>query len=166
MKVESYYLNNWEEEETGVLLAENDDWILINSIPNDYVLDGYKIIRKSAIEERVHGNDELLVERVLRLKGVDAEALEDFEFGTALQMMTWVEDTYDLFEIQDHDEEACVYGQIKNSEEGYVELYWIEPDGTIDDEAEFEMELDQIRIIAFNSDYHYSVCLLWNDNQN
>jgi hypothetical protein len=165
MKVESYHLHNWEEEETGILLAENDDWILIHSIPNDYALDGYKVIRKSAIAERVNGLDELLVERVLRLKEVTAEVLGKFEFGTALQMIRWVESEYDLFELQDHDEEDCVYGQVKDADEGFVELHWVEPDGTIDHEAEFEIELDMIRIIAFNSDYHYSVRLLWQDNQ-
>ncbi len=42
MKIESYKIKGWRETETGIVISENEDWILVNHIV-DYVLDGFKL---------------------------------------------------------------------------------------------------------------------------
>lgn len=36
-----------EDDETGMLLFENDEWILVKHIPVDYQIDGFKIYNKN-----------------------------------------------------------------------------------------------------------------------
>ena len=46
MKVESFKIIDWEDSEQGLLITENENWILVKHIPVDYVVDGYKLYKK------------------------------------------------------------------------------------------------------------------------
>jgi|TARA_B110000908_G_C10074381_1_gene366583 hypothetical protein len=58
MKIESYKIKGWKETETGIVISENEDWLLVNHIV-DYVLDGFKLYRKSYIKKRISGDSEM-----------------------------------------------------------------------------------------------------------
>ena len=50
MKVETYKIKGWREKETGLLIAENEEWVLVKHIPVDYMVDGYKLYQKKFIK--------------------------------------------------------------------------------------------------------------------
>ena len=83
-KVESYKIKGWKDKETGVLISENEDWILVNHIPADYALDGFKLYRKKFVKKRISGASEKQIERVLNLKNKKTPELKDFEFNDVL----------------------------------------------------------------------------------
>ena len=55
MKVETYRVTGWEDVERGLIVAENDEWLLVKHIPIDYIVDGYKLYRKAFIASRESG---------------------------------------------------------------------------------------------------------------
>ena len=58
MKVEKYKIKDWDDSESGLLVSENDDWILVKHIPVDYVIDGYRLYKKEFIENRISTKNE------------------------------------------------------------------------------------------------------------
>lgn len=109
MKVETFKIAEWEEEETGLIIDENDIWILVKHIPVDFVIDGFKLYKKEFVVERIHGKNELLVEKVLGLKGVTREKPKGFEFTDTLVILKWSEMKYGIFEFQDCDQGELFY---------------------------------------------------------
>ena len=47
--VRHFFLKDWEDSITGVVLLENSEWVLIADIPADFVIDGYQLIQKKEL---------------------------------------------------------------------------------------------------------------------
>ena len=165
MKVEQLKIAAWEDEATGLLVAENAEWLLVRHIPVDFVVDGYKLYRKAFIEERRHTVKEASVERVLRLKGIKAEKPADFGFADVVATLKWCEEKYGLFEFQDFDQSQLFYGRINRIGEDTLVIDMIKANGEEEKAYEYDFKLDEIRVITFETDYFESMRLLWLDEQ-
>ncbi|WP_196888201.1 hypothetical protein [Aureivirga sp. CE67] len=163
MRVETYKISEWEDTEQGVLLAENEDWILIKNIPADYQLDGFKILKKEFVEEKIHGDEEKLIERVLKLKKEEAKIPEGFAFLDTVEFLKWSEKKYGLFEFQDEDDTELFYGRLRNSNTEKIRIDSVKSDGIIDTEFDCDFYIEDIRVITFETDYFISIKLLMED---
>lgn len=170
MKVETFHIASWEESETGLVIDENDEWVLVKYIPVDYQIDGYKIYKKTFIEERKHSSKEAAIEKVLQLKGVKVEHSEGFSFGSTINLfgstvhlLKWSEQKYELFEFQDNSEAEVFYGKISEVTDNLLRIDMVKADGSVEEKYDYEFEIDKIRAIAFESDYFFSMKLLWQD---
>lgn len=164
IKVESIKLKGWKEREAGVLIGENDDWVLVKYILTDYLLDGYKLYNKKYIKSRKTKKNEEHIERVLWLKKVSTDSPPLFEFAHASDLLKWCESNFGLFEFQTDDQGAIFYGNASDADENYVSIRMVDADGKIDPE-EYDFELDEIRTISFGSDYFEAIRLLMLDEQ-
>ncbi|WP_162051344.1 hypothetical protein [Pontibacter pamirensis] len=170
MKVESFQIASWEEPEKGLVIVENDEWVLVKYVPVDYQIDGYKLYRKSFIEERLYTSREVVIEKVLNLKGVKEEPPIGFRFGltvnlfgSAIDLLKWSEQKYGLFEFQDDSETEVFYGKISEVTDRLLTIDMIKADGSVEENYDFEFDVNEIRAIAFESDYFTSMKLLWED---
>ena len=161
MRIENYQFKNWQETERGVLLDENEDWILIKSIPVDFLVDGYKLLKKEHIENREENLD-FSLNKVLELKKLNFEKPKGFKFMEAIGFLEWAQDEYGCFEFQDEVEDELFYGIIKKSNKKSFYIDSIKSDGTIDVNFDAEFFLDELRVISFESDYFNSIRLLYN----
>ncbi len=162
MKIESYQIRDWEDNEVGVLLDENDDWILIQSIPGDYQVDGYKLLRKNFVEERYEVENAHIIKKVIELKGIEIQKPDDFKFGSTIEILKWSESKYGCFEFQDDIEEELTYGALVSFDLEIITIDFIKSDGTIDIEFDEIYTIEDIRTISFDSDYFRSISLLYN----
>lgn len=160
IKVETYKIDRWKEKETGLLLAENEDCILVKHIPVDYVVDGYKVYFKKHIISRECLKKEEKVELVLSLKKVKTTKPKEFKFGKPLELLKWVEKKYGLFEFQDESETELFYGTINSVSKNSLVINMIKSDGTIEYNYDYEFNLRKIRSITFLTDYFDSIRLL------
>jgi len=165
MKVESYKIKGWKEKETGVLISENEDWILVNHIPADYALDGFKLYRKRFVKKRISETSEKQIERVLNLKGKKAPELKEFVFNNVLETLKWSEKKYGLFEFQDKAETELFYGKINRTENDILIIDMVKSNGQIEIDYDFEFSLNKIRSITFETDYFESIRLLMADER-
>jgi hypothetical protein len=163
MKVESYKIESWKEKEVGLLISEDEDWILVKHIPVDYVIDGYKLYRKKYIKDRISKNKEAKIKRVLGLKKVTINEPKEFNFGSILDVLEWSEKKYGLFEFQEKDESELFYGKVNHSSSKSLIIDMIKSNGTIEFKYDFEFNIAQIRSITFETDYFESIRLLMND---
>lgn len=162
MKVETYKITGWKEKETGLLISENEDWILVKHIPVDYVIDGYKLYNKSVIEKRKSKAKEEKISKVLKLKNIQTTVPETFKLDSVFETLKWSEKKYGLFEFQDKEAELF-YGKLNHikSDMFYIDL--ITSDGTIEKEYDYNFLVYEVAAIAFESDYFESIRLLMND---
>ncbi|TCI85161.1 hypothetical protein [Tenacibaculum sp. M341] len=162
MKIESYQIRDWEDNEVGVLLDENDDWILIQSIPGDYQVDGYKLLRKNFVEERYEVENAHIIKKVIELKEIEIQKPDDFKFGSTIEILKWSESKYGCFEFQDEVEEELFYGVLDNYDIESFSIDSIKSDGMIDLDFDEVFKIKDIRTISFDSDYFRSISLLYN----
>jgi hypothetical protein len=162
MNVETYKLIGWEEAEAGLLIAENDEWVLVKHIPVDYVIDGYRLYRKEFVEKRIKGNAEKQIEKVLTLKKVSTAKPDWFEFADTGDILSKIEKQYGLFEFQEEEEGDLFYGKINEIDDQFLLIDAIMDDGSIETDEQ-GYRIDEIRTISFESDYFQSIRLLYMD---
>jgi hypothetical protein len=163
MKVESFKIKGWKKKETGLVISENNDWILIKSIPVDYVIDGYKLFQKKFIKRRETNENEIKIARVLKLKNIENTEPKKFKFGNVIENLKWCEDTYGIFEFQDMNEKELFYGKINRIKKNKFIIDMVLSDGKIEKEYDYEFSLNKIRVITFETDYFESIKLLMQD---
>lgn len=163
IKAESFQIRDWEEVQTGIVLAENENWILVNHIPVDYLIDGYTLINKKHILKRHSGKDEKQIERVTKLKEVTVKKPEDFEFADTLGLLQWCEGKFGIFAFQTEDEYAAFFGKINRVDKDALIIDSVFADGKVMPDYDFEFDLKEVRTITFGSDYFESMRLLWLD---
>lgn len=162
IRVESFEINGWEEPETGIILSENDQWVLTANI-FDYIIDGYKLYSKKHITDRLHTNEEERIEKVLQLKNFMPKLPEGFEFSGVMQTLQNMENRYGIFEFQDDEQTELFYGRINKADNKNLVIDFIRSDGSVDNDFDEEFDLDEIRSISFESSYFEAIRLLWLD---
>ena len=165
IKVEAFQMEGWKETLTGLVLAENEDWVLIGHIPADYAIDGYRLISKKHIVTRINKGAEQRVELVMRLRKVEPNIPEGFTWGDTEHLLRWIEKKYDLFQFQDQEEDDVMVGRIDGIDDGFLQLVFIDIDGNEDDDYDMEVPLSGILIIEFGTGYMDAVRLLWRHNK-
>ena len=161
--VETFKIKGWKEKETGLLVAENEKWILVKHIPVDYLVDGYKLYKKKFIKSRESKEREAQVAHVLGLKGVKAKKPKGFEFAGVVDTLKWSEKKYGLFEFQDSEEGALQLGKINTVSKKSLFIDFITAEGKLKKAFKFSFKTNEIRSITFESDYFNSIKLLMDD---
>ena len=132
MLVESYKIKGWKNQPCGLLVDENDDWILIRNIEVDYLVDGYLLINKNHVEKRTTKGEEKRIKKVLKLKNVKPVAPEGFKFKSTLKMMLWTEKNNGLVEFNDQEEGQTFYAYINRYSKKSFIIDLVDVDGNLD----------------------------------
>lgn len=167
--VYSFEMESWEERwETGIILQENEQWILLANIPSDYIIDGYKLIVKKHVAYRYREDNEKAHEKYFKLKNIPIPPVPDnFVFHQdVIETLLWIEQKYSFFEFKDYDEYENFTGRIKSvqKEEGAFCIDYLFNDGTIDTEYETEFYTEDISVICFDTHYLRAVTFLYQEN--
>lgn len=163
IRVEFVQLSGWEADVMGVWLGENDDWLLLRHIPVDYVVDGYVAIAKRHIKSRKPQPHREQVERVLKLKGINADLPAGFSFSHTVGLLRWVEQQYGLVQFQE-EEDASFLGWLNTEDGTRFRINSLDSDGDTDREFDTWFDAEDIRLVCFDDDYFNSMKLLWQDN--
>ena len=161
-RVEYVQIAGWEADVVGLWLAENQDWLLLRSIPVDYVVDGYVLVVKEHIVSRKPHRDRKQVEQVLKLKGIQPEVPPNFTFLKLVDMMGWVEQYYGLVEFTDK-EECTFFGWVNEADAVHLWMDTLSANCTMRmrDDGNPPFVLSEIQLLHFDTDYFNSLKLLW-----
>ena len=161
-RVEYVEFANWEEYTVGLLLAENDEWLLMRKLPVDYVVDGYILVAKAHIVARGVDQKRRQIARVLKLKGVTSEVPKGFSFGNTVDMLRWIEQKYKIFQVQD-EEETLFCGQFRDSDETHYRINSLSPRAELNLDYDMWFNFSELITVEFDTDYLNSLLLLWQD---
>jgi hypothetical protein len=159
MKVETYTIQNWDIQETGLLIAENEDWILVKHIPADYLIDGYKLYAKKVVLERISDKEEKKIRKVLKLRNTKEKQPKGFPLTNAIEMLKWCEEKYGQFEFEDLDNDLFFGKMSKDYDDKFI-IDFIDADGNIEKNYDCEFSINDISAITFGSDYFNAIQLL------
>jgi len=150
----------------GIVLDENDKWLLVKCVSEDYYTDGFCVYNKNFVLNRVNGSHERFYERVLKLKNEPLDIPSDFEFTDTIGLLKWCQNKFGLFEIQDEDETALSIGRINSVFDTTLIIDFISSKGEVEVAHEYEFDLEEIRAVSFSSHYFNAIRLLWMDENN
>lgn len=162
MDVYNYDLKDWSDYITGIVLMENEDWVLLHELPGDYQPDGYCLINKSQIVDRFKDEDAELKERVLQLKGYEMELPQALILEDLDDMLRSIEDHYHVFGVQD-EEDMIRIGTIQSIVANELRLNFINTFGEMSEETPEPIFKTDIQTVTFGTDYLHSIYLLWKD---
>lgn len=143
----------------GIVLAYNEEWLLIKSNPVDYIMDGYQLIKIDKITTVERDENILFLEEVLKAKHVDFYTkpieLKENIFLTLID----IDRKYGAIGVEFKDEETYYVGKYMESEDG--EYFAFEE---LADNGEWQEEIEEFRIsnvycIDFDGDYIQSLLL-------
>ena len=97
------------------------------------------------------------------MKNIQLNKPDNFNFSDTVGLLKWVEKAYGIFEFQDDEETELFYGKINRVDSEKLIIDMINSDGSVDSNYDYEYNIQKIRIITFESDYHKSIQLLWKD---
>lgn len=164
INVYNYELKGWEDLVTGIVLAEDKNWVLLHEIPGDYRPDGYCLINKSQLVDYFKDEDSDLKERVLRLQNYQVKLPQGFQLTNTDDMLRFIEKQFKLFGVQD-EEETIQIGTIQSIVANELRMNYINSYGEIEDSTAPPIFIDAIQSITFHSDYLQAVYLLWQNQE-
>lgn len=143
----------------GIVLAYNEDWLLIKSNPVDYIIDGYQLIKIDKISTVERDENILFIEEVLKAKHVDFYSKPIVLKDNIFQTLMDIDRKYGAVGVEFKDEDECYIGKYMESEDG--EYFAFEE---LADNGEWQEEIEEFRIskvysIDFDGDYIQSLLL-------
>lgn len=137
----------------GILISAGTEWILLRYIPVDYVLDGFLLIRTRYIKEIKRGANEIFNEKVIHLKLVADEKINDqnINLSNSSDVLYYLMQNQITIQFDFHDDSVTYVGSIKNIYTKTIQIQSMNPEGEWEEKESCLME--RIRTIQFDNDY-------------
>lgn len=146
-----------KEPVSGFLLDYSEDWILLQSNPSDFIVDGYVIVANKNIEGVYRDENEIFTERVIRIKNILPSINKRVPLENTKAMFEFINEEYGLFFFSKKSNGAIYPGKLIAIDDLQITLQWIDLKGKWEENRTFK--LDKIRQIEFNNDYLISLKL-------
>jgi len=162
-KVYSIFMNDWDEEITGVFVDEGKYWILLQDNQNDFLLDGLRFLNKQNIDEILREEDEQFKEKIFKLKYPREVGNWGYDLENTISLLEQIKTENKLFHFDTDDEEEIFVGRIVEVFEKSFKLQTLTSKGCWGDF--FTSEFSEISSIAINNDYLNSLNLLLSEKE-
>lgn len=157
-QVYSILMNDWDEEISGVFIAEGKNWVLLHDNQNDFLLDGLRFVHKKNIDEVLRDEDEMFKEKIFKLKYADLKMEFDFNLDHTAKILQEIKTRGLLFHFDGADEEEMIVGKITSVSMNSFEVQTLDGYGEWGDKC--VAFFDEISSIAIENDYLCSLELL------
>jgi hypothetical protein len=149
---------NRKEPIRGFVIDYNDDWTLMKHNPVEFVIDGYIIFRHKNIEGFRRGPQEKFLEKVITLKGQQANDTEKIPINDLKTILKYLTNKHGLFQLETKSQKICYLGRLVSIDNKLLTLEFIDTKGRWDGNINFKTT--DIRIIEFDNDYINSLKLV------
>lgn len=147
------YLKNWNEPIWGILNSEGKEWIFIKKITNDYLHDGYALVRRKKIKKIIRDSDVLFKENVLIAKGYMNSILSsNIPMDSLSSPLIWLCGDKKTVLLSPKDEAVCYMGNILRVSKSLFYLQAMTSVGVWEKEL-FRYIISDIVTIEYDTDY-------------
>ncbi len=151
-KLYSFKIMDRKEEEKGIVITDGEDWVLLEHIFTDYIVDGYILLNKRYIKAINRDEDIIFIENVLKANG-KINISKNLAPPLSIKLLfEWLFDNQIVFQIDNKDESMCWIGKIEDSTDKSIFLTNFTPKG-IWKTSYYTFRKINIRIISFDTDY-------------
>jgi hypothetical protein len=155
----TFIFNGDKSNISGIVLSYNDDWTLIRRC-NDYLIDGYVIIRNNTYSKYVQGEYELRAMKILTLKKYDYLNEPVIPISNLDNIIEYISKKHILFSLDVKDGDAFDVLKFKNKINEKYNLDELMPNGNFRNLLCFSKTV--FRVISFDTDYMNSLKLITN----
>jgi len=112
-QVYSILIENWDEEVTGVFVAEGREWILLYDNQNDFILEGFRFIHKSKLDVVLREEDELFKEKIFAKKYPSFFVDKTYNLDDSQALLNQIMIEKKLLHFDTDNEEEIIVGLIE-----------------------------------------------------
>jgi len=153
------YIND-EEVFRGYIIDYNEDWTLLKYNVNDFLRDGYIILRNKFISEYKRETDEKFYQQVLDLKGQSVTPNDKIPINDIKTILNYLTDKFGVFQFDLRSNDYCYIGRVKLIKGNTLIIDYLDTKGKWSEIREYK--LGNIRTIEFDTDYINSLLLVAN----
>jgi hypothetical protein len=147
----------------GYLIDYNDDWTLLKYNANDYVRDGYIILRNKHIISYKQDEEENFHKKVLDLKGESVTQSDKIPMDNIKTILSYLTEKYGVFQFDLRSNTYCYIGKVKSIDKNSLTIDYLDSIGNWSETREYK--LGNIRTIQYDSDYINSLLLVSKSNK-
>ncbi len=153
-KVYKIKIKNWENEEKGIVLFENDSILLVQHFAVDYILDGFRVYKKKAILNIFQDEETKNTQKILNIRKEKTPQIFPKE-STFIKYLEKISKEFSLLEL--HDENEVIF-YIENYYPSIGKLTFIDEYGKKTPGIPIEFAgFDSIVCLGWGGDYHRSI---------
>ena len=155
-----FKIKGWRGRISGMVLAQDKQWILIHFNPTDFLLDGFKLLRRDHIASAKRSKAALRKELVTKLKNLDLpNHWKNLNTTSTPELLKSVEQRFGLIQFEDSDDEILI-GRIKMVANDSFNIDYLDRKGHWTRDYDDVFSLEAIDVITFETDYLKSLKLL------
>tara|TARA_B100000809_G_scaffold266851_1_gene332200 strand:+ start:15058 stop:15567 length:510 start_codon:yes stop_codon:yes gene_type:complete len=161
MKINQVYsilMNDWDEEITGVFIAEGKEWILLYDNQNDFLVEGLRFIHKQNLDEVLREDDEVFKEKIFNLKYPKLPFDYSFDLDNSVTLLKGLQANNALLHFDTDDEDEITVGRIEEVSIKNFKLKSLTSSGEWGESC--ICDFSEITSIAIQNDYLNSLSLL------
>lgn len=159
----SFLMNDWDEEISGVFIAEGTQWILLYDNQNDFLLDGLRFVHKHNIEEICIDEDAHFKETILGLKYPNLNMNFSYTLDSSEVVLQALKDKDQLLHFDTDDDEEIIVGKIETVGADTFQLKTLSELGTWGESV--TLRFSELSSIAIENDYLKSLSLYLNQSE-
>lgn len=157
-QVYSILIEDWDEEVTGVFVAEGTEWILLYDNQNDFIVEGLRFIHKTKLDEVIRDDDELFKEKVFSKKYPAFSFDESYNLDDSFELMNQIKEENKLLHFDSEDEEEIVVGVLEKVSKNQFQLKSLTSESVWGESL--SCEFTEVSTIAIDNDYLKSLNLV------
>ncbi len=152
-KLYLFLIKSWDDHVYGIVENVSEEWVLVKRIINDYLFDGYTLIRKKYIKDVIRNSDVTFKEDVLIAKGyMDIKKSPNISINNVLDPLVWLKESQTIFMLSPKDESICFLGKIEKILSDYFNIKALDSKGQWAKKL-YRYRFNNIRTIDFETDY-------------
>jgi hypothetical protein len=141
----------WKNPIKGIFISQGSEWILMQSNPVDYQIDGFLLIFKKYISNIGRGNKEIFCNNVILACDKIRTSKLDTDTNSTIELIRRIKNSYGIVSIQSESEVSIDVGIIEDVTDYKVFFNHINSNGIIMKSE--SVELSAVRLIEFDTDY-------------
>lgn len=157
-QVYSVLIEDWEEEISGVFIAEGKQWVLLYDNQNDFLVEGFRFVNKDKIDEILREDNELLKEKIFSMKYPNLNFEISFDLDNSVSLFNTIKKLNVLLHFDTDDEEEIVVGKINEVLLRNFTLNSVTSNGEWG--APYTCDFADVSSVAIKNDYLNSLSLL------
>jgi hypothetical protein len=144
---------------SGYLLDYNEEWVLLKYNSDDYVIDGYIILKNKHVTRYKRGDSEKFTQKILDLKGEKPKGDETIPIIGLKEILLFLSGRFGIFQFSMKSHSTCWLGTVKKITGSDLKIDYLTPRATWTKTMP-PFKLGNIRTIQFDTDYINSLMLV------
>lgn len=136
---------------SGFLLDYSEQWILLQSNPVDFIIDGYILIKNKNIDDVYQEESDEFTEKVIRLKGFIPAYIDKLPLNNTPEVFKLINAKHGIFSFYKKSETTLYPGRLIAIDDETLTIEWIDTRGKWTEERSFKA--NKIRTVEFGNDY-------------